>query len=70
MKRSHDRPPRGLSRRGFLQAGATIGAGAAVAGTVSPAWAAGSHDELVVGGPRVGAMRDPLGIQSPRPQLS
>jgi alpha-L-rhamnosidase len=66
----HDRRPRGLSRRGFLQAGAALGAGAAAAGAAGPAWADGRGDPLRVGRLRAGAVRDPIGIQSPRPQLS
>lgn len=72
MTHSPDRPPRGISRRNFLQAGATAGAGIAVAGAASPAWAArpGSHGPLRVGGLRVGGMKDPLGIQSAAPTLA
>ncbi|MCW2595452.1 MAG: alpha-L-rhamnosidase, partial [Jatrophihabitans sp.] len=66
----HDRRPRGLSRRRFLQAGAALGAGAAAAAAGGPAWADGRGDPLRVGRLRAGAVRDPIGIQSPRPQLS
>ena len=70
MARSTDRRPRGVSRRNFLQAGAAAGAGLAVAGSALPARAAVGRDTLSVGGLRVGARRDPVGIAQERPQLS
>lgn len=73
MSEGSDRSPRGLSRRGFLQAGATVGAAVAVAGETAPAQALasqGSYAPLRVGGLRVGDMDEPIGIQTSRPRLS
>lgn len=64
------RRPRGLSRRGFLQAGAAVGAGAAAASAVTPAWARGTDPALRIGWLRVDAMRRPMGITDSRPSLS
>jgi alpha-L-rhamnosidase len=69
MKYQRDRRPRGLSRRGFLQSSAAIGAGAVAAAAANPARAAGTPP-VNVSRLRVNARTAPLGIQSDRPQLS
>ena len=73
MEDSPDRCGRGISRRDFLRAGAVAGAGLAVAGNATSAWAAdgpSSPGPLRIGGVRVDAMQAPLGIQSSQPRLS
>src|SRR4051794_9365086 len=69
MQHTPDRRPRGISRRGFLQTGAAVGAGAAVTAGISPA-RADERSRLEVGRLRTDARKDPIGIQSARPRLS
>src|SRR5262249_11425833 len=68
---------RGVSRRGFLQAGVVAVAGAAVAGQLPGADADPTDDEgdvsplaLTVDNLTVGDMPNPLGIQAAQPRLS